>query len=120
MTSLSSSPSTMRTPAWLASGTIRRICSSSASISPGVPWLKPRFFDDAQAGADRALGVVLVRFIGAERREHAVAGVLQNAAAIRPHDGGEALERAVHQRLDLLGLQLLPDGGRFDHVDEQH
>ncbi len=76
--------------------------------------------DDAEGGVDRALDVVLVRFFRPERREHAVAGVLQHAAVVRLHDRGEALERAVHHRMDLFRAELLADRRRADDVDEQH
>ena len=61
-----------------------------------------------------------LRFLGAECGQHAVAGVLQHAAVVRLHDRGEALERAVHHRVDLLGVETLAHGRGADHVDEQH
>ena len=79
-----------------------------------------RRFDDAQAGADRALHIVLAGHLGAEGRQHAVAGVLQHAAAFGLHHRGEALERAVHHGVDRLRIELLADGGGTDDVDEQH
>ena len=36
------------------------------------------------------------------------------------HDGGEALERAVHHRVDRLRVELLAHRGGADDVDEQH
>ena len=58
--------------------------------------------------------------LGAEGGQHAVAGVLQHAAAVGLRHGGEARERAVHHRVDRLGVELLAHGGGADHVDEQH
>ena len=61
-----------------------------------------------------------LRFLGAERREHAVAGVLQDPPVVRSHGRGEALERAVHHGVDVLGLEPLADRRRADDVDEEH
>jgi len=79
-----------------------------------------RLFDDREPRAHGALDVALAGFLGAESGQHAVAGVLQHPAVVGPHRCGEALERAIHHRVDLLGLQTLADGGGADHVDEQH
>ena len=82
--------------------------------------LVPRFLDDSQARADSALDVVFTRLLGAERGEHAVAGVLKHAPVMQFHDRGEAFERAVHHGMDVLRTQLLTDRCGADDVDEQH
>ena len=76
--------------------------------------------DDRQAGADRALGVVLERLVGAEHGEQAVAGVLQHATVMRANDCGQPLERAVHDRVDVFGIEPLAELRRADDVHEEH
>jgi hypothetical protein len=51
-----------------------------------------RFPYDRQAAAHRSLGVVFARLTGAKHREQAVSGVLQYAALVIVHDGGESLQ----------------------------
>ena len=79
-----------------------------------------RGFDDAQAGAHGAFDIVLMRLVGTKGGQHAVAGVLQHAAMVALHDGGEALQRAVHHGVDVFRAQLLADGRGADHIDEQY
>jgi hypothetical protein len=79
-----------------------------------------RRLDHRQPGAHREFGVVLARRLGTEGGEHAVAGVLQHAPVVGVDRGGEALERAVHHGVDLLGVQALADRGGAHDIDEQH
>ena len=91
-----------------------------AVLAPHLRRMRLRLLDDGQSGADGGFDVVLAGRLGAEGGEHAVAGVLQHASALGLHRGGEALERAVHDLVDRLGVELLAHGGGADHVDEQH
>ncbi len=91
-----------------------------AVAAPNLLRLRLGIFDDRQPRAHGALDVAFARFLGAECGEHAVAGVLQDTAVVRPHGRREALERAIHHGVDLLGVELLAHGGRADHVDKQH
>ena len=72
------------------------------------------------AGADRALGVVLVGHRRAEERHHVVADVLVDRAAEALHLLAQPPQRAVHQRLDRLGVHALGHGGVAGQVGEQH
>ena len=69
--------------------------------------LLPSRGEQRQAGAHRALGIVLPRLDGAEHGQHAVAGVIQHLAAVLRDDGGELRERAVHHRARRLRVELL-------------
>ena len=91
-----------------------------AVAAPDLVRLRFRVFDDRQPGVHRALDVAFAGFLGAERGQHAVAGVLQHPAVVGPHGRGEALESAIHHGVDLLGLETLAHGRGADHVDEQH
>ena len=57
----------------------------------------------AEPGADRALGVVLVRDRRAEERHHVVADVLVDGAAVALNLLPEPEQRAVDERLHGLG-----------------
>jgi hypothetical protein len=72
-----------------------------------------------QAAAHGALGVVLGGLVGTERREQAVAGVLQHLAAMLADDGGGARQRPVHQRAGVLGVEPLRHARRADDVHEE-
>ncbi len=73
----------------------------------------------AQAGAHGALGVVLVGDRRAEEGEDGVADDLVDPAAEVGDVGGEPLEAAVDQVLDLLGVACLGEVGEPDEVGEQ-
>ena len=60
-----------------------------------------------QARAHGALGVVLAGLVSAEHCQQAVACVLQDLAAVRLDDRGAARKRAIHHRVDVLGVELL-------------
>ena len=79
-----------------------------------------RHFNHRKTGSHSAFGVVFERLVGAEHSQQAVAGVLQNAALPGVHDRGQALERGVHHRVHVFGVELLAQVGRADHVHEQH
>ena len=75
--------------------------------------------EQRQAGAHGAFGVVLAGFVGAEHREHAVAGVLQHLAPCALNDSGELRKGAVHDGVDLLRIEVLAQRGGADDVEEQ-
>ena len=79
-----------------------------------------RLGDDREAGADRALGVVLEGLVGAEHRQQAVAGVLEDAPLVGANDRRQALEGAVHHRVDVFRVEALGELGRADDVHEEH
>jgi hypothetical protein len=81
--------------------------------------LLPSCGEERQAGADRALGIVLPRFDGPEHGQHAVAGVIQHLAAVLRDDGGELRECAVHHRARRLRIELLRERRGADDVEEQ-
>ena len=72
-----------------------------------------------QAGAHRALRVVLVGDGGAEDRHHVVADVLVHAAAVADDLLSEASQRPVHDRLHGLGVHALGDRRVAGQVGEQ-
>lgn len=78
------------------------------------------FLDQCQPRVHRAFRVVFAREVRAEDGEQAVTRVLQDTAAMHRDDVRAALERAVHQRVDLLGIEVLAQGGGSDHVEEEN
>ena len=74
----------------------------------------------AEPGPNGALGVVLVGDRGAEEGEDGVADDLVDPAAEVGDVGGEPLEAAVDEVLDLLGVAGLGEVGEPDQVGEQH
>ena len=58
-----------------------------------------------ERGAQRAMGVILVRDRGAEERHHAVAQELVDRALVAVDDAEDHLEAAVHDLVDLFGIQ---------------
>ena len=103
------------------------VCMPARTSKSGRPWRRrtssaaPCASSMIASPARTALSTSSsLRCLGAEGGEHAVAGVLQHPAVVRLHDRGEALERAVHHRVDLLGLEMLAHRRGADDVDEQH
>ena len=80
---------------------------------------RPAELEQREAAAHGALGVVLARFVGTERGEDVVAGVLQHLAGVGLDDGRAARQRVVHHGADRLGIEALGQQGRADHVHEQ-
>ena len=72
----------------------------------------------ARHGADRALGVVLVRGRRAEERHHRVADELLDGAAVALELGADALVVRAEERLDVLGVELLGPLREADEVAE--
>ena len=72
-----------------------------------------------ERGAHGTLGVVLVGDGGAEDGEQPVADDLVDTAAEVGDVGGQALEEAVDQVLDLLGVAAFGEGGEAHEVGEQ-
>ena len=66
------------------------------------------------------LGIVFVRAVGTKDGEHAVTGVLQHPALVRLDDRREALERAVHDQVNVFGIEVLAQVGGADDIHEQH
>ena len=72
------------------------------------------------AGADGALGVVLVRLRDAERGHDGVAGELLDDAAVRGDAVRDVLEERVDAPADDLGIARGDELGRADEIDEEH
>ena len=82
----------------------------------------PRFLtrvEDPERGADRALGVVLVRLGDAERGEHRVAGELLDDPAVRGHAVRDVVEEPRHAAADDLRIAGSDKRRRIDEIDEQ-
>jgi hypothetical protein len=73
----------------------------------------------AEPGADRPLGVVLVRHRRAEDRHDVVADVLVDGPAVALDLLAEPHERSVDERLHVLGVHPLGDRGVAGQVGEQ-
>ena len=99
---------------------------ADANVEAFVTVRRPHFgaerlaeVEQGQAAAHGALGVVFLGFVGAEGGQDAVAGVLQDLAGMRLDDGRAACQGVVHDGADRLGVEVLSEGGRADHVEEQ-
>ena len=75
--------------------------------------------DEVEAGADGALGVVLVGDRSSPHGHDGVADELLDGASVAPDDLGRQLEVAVQGLADVLGVALLGEGGEPDEVGEQ-
>ena len=75
--------------------------------------------EQGQAAAHGTLGIVFAGFVGAEHGQDVVAGVLQHLAGVRLDDGRPARQGVVHDGADRLGVEVLRERGRADHVQEQ-
>ena len=75
---------------------------------------------DRERRAERALGVVLVRDRRAEERHHPVAEELVDRPLVAVDRAQDHLEGAVHDRVDVLGVELLGHRGEARHVREHH
>ena len=73
-----------------------------------------------QRRAHAALGVVFVRERHTEDRDDRVTDDLVELSAERAHVGDEALERAIHEVLHVLGIGGLRERGESDDVGHQH
>lgn len=76
-------------------------------------------FEQRQAAAHCALGIVFARIVSPEHGEHAVANVLQRLALVRRDEVRSAGERAVHHDEHFFGIEALRERGRSDEVKEQ-
>ena len=76
--------------------------------------------EDRERGADRALGVVLVRLRDAERGHHRVARELLDQPPVVLDALRGLLEEPVDPAPDDLGIGRGDEPGRIDQVDEQH
>ena len=74
--------------------------------------------EDQEAGAHRALGIVLVRDGDAEMRDDRVADVLLDGAAAALELGAQAAVVELEQAEDVLRVERLGERGRPDEVDE--
>jgi len=79
---------------------------------------KHALYDERRA--HRALRVVLVRLRRAEHGHHLIADDLVDVPAVPLHDVGDALERAIDDRLHFLGVARLAQLGEPRQVAEQH
>src|SRR5205823_13875331 len=75
--------------------------------------------EDAQRGADRALGVVLAGGRGAEEGEHAVPGQVLDVAAERLDLADDPCDGVADDELHVLGIESLGERGRADDVGEE-
>ena len=82
--------------------------------------LGPAFGQQRQAGVHGALRVVFVRAAGAEGREQAVARVLQHLAVVALHQRRAGGQQAVHDVVNVFGVEVLAERGGADHVEEEH
>ena len=87
--------------------------------APDLGAERPAELEQREAAAHGALGVVLARFVGTERGQDVVAGVLQHLAGVGLDHGRAARQRVVHHRADRLGIEALGQQGRADHVHEE-
>ena len=76
-------------------------------------------FEQSQATAHRALGVVLGAFVRAEHCKQVVAGVLEDLAPVAFHDRGSPRQKSVQHRTDLLGVQMGAQCGGADRVEKE-
>ena len=76
--------------------------------------------DQLEAGADRALGVVLVRDGDTPHRHHRVADELLDDTAVAPDHHPALREVRREQLAHLLGVPALRERGEADQVAEQH
>src|SRR5919109_1138551 len=72
-----------------------------------------------ERGAERALGVVLVRHRRAEDHEDRVADELLDRAFVALGLAHERLEDVAHELLELLGIERLRERGEADDVGEE-
>ena len=73
-----------------------------------------------EGGADRALGVVLMRLRDSERREHGVARELLDDAAVGGDAVRDALEELRHAPARDLGVGPGDERRRIDEIDEEN
>ena len=73
---------------------------------------------DRERRADGALGIVLVGLRRAEQREDGVAAELLEGAAVGLELAADACVVRSHERLHVLGVEILGASGRADEVDE--
>ena len=114
--SASTPPPSSTPPVWTPTRTLKPSWPCAARTS--APSVLAEF-EQGQAAAHGTLGVVFAGFVGAEGGQDAVAGVLQHLAAVRLDDGRPARQGVVHHGADRLGVEVLGERGRADHVQEQ-
>ncbi|HEY2190217.1 MAG TPA: hypothetical protein VGH48_16800 [Caldimonas sp.] len=85
---------------------------ADANAEPLAPMARPDlgfdragFDEERQAAAHGAFRIVFFDAVGAKRREHAVAGVLQHLAAMAADHGREARQGAIDDGAQLLGIK---------------
>jgi hypothetical protein len=78
------------------------------------------FREQLKTGTHRALGIVLAGRFDAERSVQAIASESQHPAAVALDARGEASQRALHDRENVLGVEMLAQPGRVDHIGKQH
>ena len=102
------------------------VCTPTRTLKPSVtvgglrlPRRALAEFEQGQAAAHGAFGVVLAGLVGTEGGQHVVAGVLQHLAAVGLDDRGAARQGTVHHGADGFGVEVLGERGRADDVEEQ-
>ena len=113
-------PSSLRSvtttrPVWIPTRTSGAAPKLAAELGTGVPHRG----DEVEAGEHGAAGVVLVRFRMAEAGEDAVAGVVQQVAAVPGHRVLREAAVGGEEVAQLLGLHLLGQDRRAHQVGEQ-
>ena len=114
--SASTPPPSSTAPVWMPTRTLKPAWPCAARTS--LPSVAAEF-EQRQAAAHRALGIVLARFVGTEHGEQVVAGVLQHLAVVGFDDRGEARQRAVHDRVIVFGVEVLAQRGGAHDVEKQ-
>ncbi len=99
-------------------GLPRRDRGSDGELEPTLAQLLDRL-EDSQGGADRALGVVLVRHRGAEHGHDGVADELLDRPAEALDVGLHALVVRAERRADVLGVGAVRSAREADEVDEE-
>jgi hypothetical protein len=75
---------------------------------------------DPQRGAERSVGMVLVGDGGSEERHDAVTEKLIDVAFVAVNCLQHDLERPVHNRVDVFGVQFFGDRREAAHIHEHH
>ena len=114
--SASTPPPSRTPPEWMPTRTSKPAWPCRRSTSA----LRAGLLEQGEAGEHGPFRVVLLGRVGAEHRQQAVAGVLEDLAAVGTDDRGAAGEQAVDHRLQVLGIELAGERGRADDVEEQH
>ncbi|HRD86445.1 MAG TPA: hypothetical protein PLF63_14890 [Rubrivivax sp.] len=114
-------------PSWSAAQQHRSGVDAHAHVAAGLAEVAQHalaqaspFVQQGQATVHGALGVILLRPLGAEGGQQVVPRVLQHAAAVGNDDFAATGQHTVHHGADLFRVQALAQRRRPHHVEEQH